>query len=375
MTTVSRARAISEILAAIAARAPFERAAEWDPVGLALGDPRAPARTIAVCHEVTEAVVADVERAPVDLLVSYHPLLFRATTKLVAGPTPEGRALRLIRAGTALAVAHTNFDVAEGGAADALAEALGLGELEGFGALFGAPARKLVTFVPAAAADALLDSLAAAGAGRIGNYSHCSFRGEGTGTFLGGEGSAPVAGQRGELAREPEVRLEVVVPPAREAAVIAALLRAHPYEEPAYDLYERRGEAHAAGRLGRPAHPLSLGELVERVAEALRGPAPRVAGDLDREISRVAVVPGSGEDFACAAREAGADVLVSGDLRHHAVRSALDRGLAVVDAGHAATERPGVERLLALVAAQGADTRSALDLDCDPWRSIGGAET
>ena len=372
MTAVSRARAISEVLAAIAARAPFERAAEWDSVGLTLGDPRAPARRIAVCHEVTEAVVADVERAPVDLLVTYHPLLFRATTRLVAGPTPEGRALRLVRAGIALAVAHTNFDVAEGGAADALAEALGLDEVEGFGPLFGAPARKLVTFVPGGAADALLESLAAAGAGRIGNYSHCSFRSEGTGTFLGGEGSAPVAGRRGELAREPEVRLEVVVPPAREAEVVAALLRAHPYEEPAYDLYERRGEAHAAGRIGRPAHPLALGELVERVADALGGPALRVAGDLERDAARIAVVPGSGEDFLCAARDAGADVLVSGDLRHHAVRGALDRGLAVIDAGHAATERPGVERLLALVAAQGVETRSALDLDCDPWRTTVG---
>ena len=374
MASVSRARAIAEILTALAARAPFERAAEWDPVGLSLGDPRAPVRRIGVCHEVTEAVVAEVERAPVDLLVTYHPLLFRATTRLVAGPTPEGRALRLIRAGAALAVAHTNFDVAEGGAADALADALGLGEVTGFGALFGAPARKLVTFAPAGAADKLLESLAAAGAGKLGNYTHCSFRSEGTGTFLGGEGSAPAVGTRGELAREPEVRLELLVPPAREAEVIAALLRAHPYEEPAYDLYDRRGEAHCAGRIGRPASPLSLGELAERVAEALDGPPPRVAGDLAREVGRVAVVPGSGEDFACAARAAGADVLVSGDLRHHAVRAALDAGLAVIDAGHAATERPGVEQLLALVAAQGVETRSLLDLDPDPWRTNPGGE-
>jgi putative NIF3 family GTP cyclohydrolase 1 type 2 len=97
-----------------------------------------------------------------------------------------------------------------------------------------------------------------------------------------------------------------------------------------------------------------------------------VAGDLARDVARIAVVPGSGEDFLCAARDTGADVLVSGDLRHHAVRGALDRGLAVIDAGHAATEGPGIERLLALVAAQGLDTRSVLDLDRDPWRSQDG---
>lgn len=365
MTRVSRARAIADVLAALAARAPFERAADWDPVGLVLGDPAASAQRVAVCHEVTEAVVAALEAEPVDLLVSYHPLLFRPTQRLVAGATPEGRALRLARAGIALGVVHTAFDVAPGGTADALAEALELGDVEGFAPLFGAPARKLVTFVPGAAADALLDAVAAAGAARIGNYTHCSFRSEGTGTFFAGEGAAPRVGRRGELSREPEVRLEFLVPPAREAEVIRALLRSHPYEEPAYDLGERRGEARPVGRIGRLERALSLGELEERVTRALRGPAPRVSGDPERSVRRVAVLPGSGEDFAPAARDAGAEVFITGDLRHHAVRRAQDQGLATIDAGHIATERPGVERLLAFVAAEGLETVGLLDLDGD----------
>ena len=367
MTGVSRLRAISDILAAIARRAPFERAAPWDPVGLVLGDASAPARSVAVCHEVTEAVVAALEREPVDLLVTYHPLLFDPTTRLLAGRTPAGRALRLARAGVAVAAAHTNFDVAAGGASDALADTLGLAEAVGFGPLDGAPSRKLVTFVPRAAADAVLDAVAAAGAGRIGSYSHCSFRAEGTGTFLAGEGASPAVGRRGELQREPEVRLEFVVPPAREAEVVRALRRAHPYEEPAFDLFERRGETHLVGRIGLLEPELSLAELAERAGDALPGSAPRVAGERDRRVARVAVVPGSGEDFLCGAQQAGGDVLISGDLRHHAVRRALDSGLAVIDAGHAATERPGVERLLALVGSEGAQTRALLDLDPDPW--------
>ncbi len=365
MARVSRARAISDVLLALAARAPFERAAPWDPVGLVLGDPAAPARRIAVCHEVTEAVVAALEADPVDLLVAYHPLLFHPTQRLVAGPTPEGRALRLARAGIALGVVHTAFDVAPGGTADALAESLDLREIEGFGPLFGAPSRKLVTFVPSAAADAVLDAVAAAGAARIGNYTHCSFRSEGTGTFFGGEGSTPVVGKRGELSREPEVRLEFLVPPAREAEAIRALLRTHPYEEPAFDVVERRGEARCIGRVGRLDRAESLAELADRVAQSLRGPTPRVAGDPERPVRRVAVLPGSGEDYTQAATEAGADVLVTGDLRHHAVRRALDAGLATIDAGHAATERPGVERLLAFVAAEGLETVSLLALDSD----------
>ncbi len=365
MALVSRARAISDLLAALAVRAPFERAAEWDPVGLVLGDASAQVRKLAVCHEVTEAVIAALESDPVDLLVAYHPLLFQPTNRLVAGPTPEGRALRLARAGIALGVVHTSFDVAPGGTADALADALRLADVEGFAPLYGAPARKLVTFVPSAAADAVLDAVAEAGAARIGNYTHCSFRAEGTGTFFAREGAEPRAGKRGELSAEPEVRLEFLVPPAREAEAVRALVRAHPYEEPAYDLFERRGEGRPAGRIGRVEGDVSLAELGERVRDALQGPVPRVAGDPEMRVRRVAVLPGSGEDFLRAARDAGADVLVSGDLRHHAIRRALDSGLASIDAGHAATERPGVERLLALVAAQGLPTAGLLDLDAD----------
>ncbi|HTO09036.1 MAG TPA: Nif3-like dinuclear metal center hexameric protein [Myxococcota bacterium] len=363
---MSRPRAIRDLITALAARAPFERAADWDPVGLILGDPAGRVRRAAVCHEVTEGAVAALEADPPDLLVSYHPLLFRPTQRLVAGPTPEGRALRLARAGVALAVVHTNFDVSPGGTADALAEALGLGEVEGFGALSGSPTRKLVTFVPPDAADGVLEAVAEAGAAQIGNYTHCSFRAEGTGTFFAAEGSAPRAGKRGELSHEAEVRLELVLPPAREAEVIRALLRAHPYEEPAFDLFERRGELHPAGRIG-VIPGLSLGELAERVAESLQGSVPRIAGDRARRVSRVAVVPGSGEDLAEAARAAGADVLVTGDLRHHAARRALDSGLALIDAGHVATERPGLERLLSFVASQGIETASLLDRECDPW--------
>jgi hypothetical protein len=191
------------------------------------------------------------------------------------------------------------------------------------------------------------------GAARVGNYSHCSFRAEGTGTFFAGEGASPSAGKPGELSHEPEIRLEFLVPPAREDEVVRALLRAHPYEEPTFDLFERRGELRSAGRIGS-TEPVTLGELAERTAESLHGSAPRIAGDREREVSRVAVVPGSGEDFAEAARRAGA-------------RRALDSGLALIDAGHAATERPGLERLLALLAARGIETVSLLELDSDPW--------
>lgn len=322
---------------------------------------------MALCHEVTERVVEALEREPVDLLVAYHPLLFRPVRSLIAGPTPAGRALRLNRCGVGLAIAHTSFDVARGGAADALAEALGLDAVSGFAPLYPPDGFKLATFVPPADADRLLDALAAAGAGRIGGYTHCSWRADGLGTFFAGEGTDPATGERGRLNREPEVRLELVVPAGREAEVVAALRRAHPYEEPAYDLIPRRPEAGLLGRIGRPEPGTRLADLAESVGEALGRAALRVAGPPDRVLERVAVLPGSGSDYLGQAADAGADAVVTGDVGHHRAREALDRGLALVDPGHAATERPGLERLLVWIAALGVGVRSLLELDPDPW--------
>lgn len=356
---------IREVLAALGERAPWATAAGFDPVGLQLGDASQAVRSVALCHEVTPEVVARLEAEPVELLVTYHPLLFRPTTRLVAGPDAVGRAHRLIRAGVALAVVHTNFDVARGGAADALADALGLAELSGFAPLHGRDSVKIATFLPAGAADRVLDAVAEAGAGAIGNYTHCSFRAEGIGTFFASEATAPVVGERGARNREPEVRLEFVAPRSREAAVLAALAAAHPYEEPAYDVVDRRGEARMLGRVGR--FDGTLDELARRVRSALRVPHPRVAGDAARALERVAVIPGAGKDFVALAAGAGASALVTGDIPHHAAREALEAGLALVDPGHAASERPGLARLLEWLRALGLRTRNLLELDPDPW--------
>jgi dinuclear metal center YbgI/SA1388 family protein len=358
-----------DFLAALSGRAPLAKAAGWDPVGLQLGDPAAPLARVAVCHDVTDPVIDALEREPVDLLLAYHPLLFRPLRALVAGPDPGGRAWRLARSGTGLAVVHTAFDVAPGGAADALAEALDLTAIAGFAPLHGPKTVKVVTFLPAEAADPLLDAVSAAGAARIGNYSHCAYRSEGVGSFFAGSGARPAVGRSGALNREPEVRIEFVAPLDREDAVLAALVAAHPYEEPAYDVYDRRGDASLLGRVGTAPGGTTLASLAARAAAALAGPAPRLAGDPAAVVERVAVVPGSGGELLAQARAAGADVLLTGDCSHHVARRAGESGLALVDPGHAATERPGLARLLDWVTELGVETRSLLGVDPDPWRS------
>ncbi len=360
---------VREVLAALGERAPWATAAGFDPVGLQLGDASAPVRGVALCHEVTQAVVAALEAEPVELLLTYHPLLFRPTARLVVGPDAAGRAHRLIRAGVALGVVHTNFDVARGGAADALAAALGLEDLRGFAPLHGPESVKIATFLPADAADRVLAAVAEAGAATIGNYTHCAFRTDGVGTFFASDATSPVVGERGVLNREPEVRLEFVAPRAREDAVLAALVAAHPYEEPAFDVLDRRGEARMLGRIGRFGG--SLAALADRVRSELRVAHPRVAGDPSRLLERVAVIPGAGKDWVRAAAEAGASALVTGDLPHHLAREGIDRGLALVDPGHAPSERPGLARLLEWIRGLGLRTRSLLELDPDPWSSTG----
>ncbi|MDP8957795.1 MAG: Nif3-like dinuclear metal center hexameric protein [Actinomycetota bacterium] len=359
---------IGDLLTALGRMAPWSKAAGWDPVGLQLGDPAAPVARVAVCHEVTELVVEAVESQPPDLLISYHPLLFRPTTRLVAGSSPSGRALRLLRAGVSLAVTHTNFDVVRGGAADALADTVLLGDVVGFAPVTGPDSVKVVTFVPAEALDRVAELMGAAGAGAIGNYTHCSFRTEGTGTFFAAEGAQPAVGELEALNREPEVRLEMVAPRGREAAVVEALVAAHPYEEPAYDVYERRGDSGMLGRIGRPPSGTTLGTMAKVVGERLGDRGLRVSGELSRELVWVAVLPGAGSEFVEEAAGLGADLLVTGDVSHHRAREALDRGLAVIDPGHAATERPGVQRLYAAVAEAVQEAVDLTQLDPSPWR-------
>ncbi len=340
---------VTEVLEKLAVSIPWERAADWDVSGLTLGDPSRPVRTAGVCHEVNQAVISALADAPVDLLITYHPLLFRPIRTLRPGRDPGGLAYQLIRMGTALAVAHTAFDACPGGVADALADSLGLGGSVGFGPLETATQIKVVTFVPAANSEAVAEALATAGAGRIGNYRGCSYRSEGTGAFRPETGAAPVVGEVAEDNRVAEVRLEMIAPASVRDKVVTALVKAHPYEEPAFDLYPVSANLPMAGRTGTLPRAVSASDLADQVARALGVAAVRWVGEEDQPVRKVAVLPGSGGSFLAAAGAVGAEAVVTGDLSHHQMVQAQQRGVAAIDPGHAATEAPGVARLLDLV--------------------------
>lgn len=356
---------VGSVVAALARKTRPDRAASWDPVGLQIGDPQRPVQRVAVCHEVTGEVMASILDEAPDLVITYHPLLFRPTTRLVAGPSAEGRAWQLISAGLALAVTHTDFDAAPGGTADALAAELELTEVDPFGPIEAEGQVKFVTFVPEDHVEEVVAAMAAAGAGRIGNYDACSFRVGGHGTFAAGEGASPVVGEAGRLNVEPEIRLEMLAPRSKEASVAAALTGAHPYEEPAFDVYDVRSNQGMIGRVGRWER--TLGELVEVVRARLGDYGVRIGGRPETLVEKVAVVPGSGSSFIGAARQAGASALVTGDVDHHRAVAAIDSGLAVVDPGHAATELAGMRRLVELVTDLDLDVVPLIGDGSGPW--------
>lgn len=331
---------VREVQEIIAAWAPPAIAWEGDNPGLQCGDPAAPVRRILVTLDVTPATVVEARRRRCDMIVSHHPLLFRPV-RSVTPSTPEGRILReLIATDIALYSAHTNLDFTQGGTSFALAEALGLTATRFLETPY-ANQKKIVTFVPAAHADAVAAAMARAGAGRIGDYDHCSFRVEGTGTFLGNERSNPTAGRAGRLERAGEIRLEMIVPAWNVEAVVRAMRTVHPYEEVAYDVYplETPNPAYGMGVLGVLKRPSRLLPFLRRLKRTLRTGALRWTGNPARPIRTVTLCGGSGGRLLEAAIRAGAEVFVTADVRYHTFHDAAGR-IALVDAGHYETEAP-----------------------------------
>jgi dinuclear metal center YbgI/SA1388 family protein len=349
----------------------------WDAVGLVCGDPDEPVHAMLLAVDAAPETVQEARRTGAQLLLTHHPLLLSGVHGVPADD-PKGRLVHsLIRGGVAHFVAHTNADVADPGVSDALAAVLGLRGTVPLDALPAPPMDKLVTFVPHADAERVIDALAAAGAGAIGNYDRCAWTTAGIGTFRPLTGAEPAIGEVGDVVRVPETRVEMVVPAARRAAVVGALRAAHPYEEPAFDLLAqapiptRRG----SGRVGQLAAAMPLRDFVMHAAQALPGTAwgVRAAGDPQRTVSTVAVCGGSGGPLIEPARRAGADAFLTSDLKHHQTLEAVtERGggtMALVDAAHWATEAPWLDALAARVRQRFGTTVNVRvsRLVTDPW--------
>jgi hypothetical protein len=278
-----------------------------------------------------------------------------------------------------LLTAHTNADAPPGGVSDALAQSLGLTDAEPIAAQPYEAQDKIVTFVPPGDTARVIDVLAAAGAGEIGAYRRCAYTSPGTGTFRPVDGARPTIGEVGTVQEVGETRVEMVVPRHRRQAVAEALRSAHPYEEPAFDVYElaAMSSPSGSGRIGRLAEPTTLGEFATVVVEALpgTGSVARIAGDSEQRVETVAVCGGSGDFLLDQVRRSGADVYVTSDLRHHPASELREHGApALIDVPHWAAEwtwLPVAARLLAAAFGdQGITVETRVStIVTDPWTS------
>src|SRR5215218_823159 len=277
---------VAQIAEAVERIAPLALAEEWDNCGLQVGDPEAEANRVLVALTPLPEVFEEAEEKGADFLLFHHPLIFDPLKTIVTSSYPGGLLARAIRNGLAVYAAHTSYDAAPAGVSVALARTLGLGGplrvLSPRGAV-----RKLVVFVPEENVDAVAKALAEVGAGVIGDYTECTFRTRGTGTFRGGDESNPYLGERGRLEMVDEVRVETVVPAHAVGHAVEAATAAHPYEEVAMDIYpvEDFQEGCGYGRLGAMQEPLTSEGLREHVSGSLGFPAPLVA-DSGRQIQR-----------------------------------------------------------------------------------------
>lgn len=337
----------AKVISIVETWAPRRLAEDWDNPGWQVGDPRAQVQKVLVALDASPEVLARAQEIGAELIITHHPLVFRPLKHLRDDMPEEAHVAAFLRAGVAVYSAHTNLDHATGGTSAVLAERLGLTAQRILAPRESEKLFKIVVFVPLEHVDNVRQALAAAGAGWIGGYSHCTFQVEGTGTFLPQEGTNPYIGTPGILERVREARLETIVPAARLGQAVSNMLRAHPYEEVAYDVYPLalEGKSFGLGCLGELPQAETLEDFGRRMKGALGLTFVTVYGDLNRVIKRVAVCGGSGASLIGRAKAKGADVLVTGDIRYHDAQAAELAGLALIDAGHAGTENPVVEAL------------------------------
>ncbi|WP_018024536.1 Nif3-like dinuclear metal center hexameric protein [Corynebacterium ulceribovis] len=379
---------VADIVAVLDAAYPPELAEDWDRVGLICGDPNQEVSSVLVALDCTDEVVAAAEQSGANMIVVHHPLLLRGVST-VAANTPKGRIIhRLIRNNIALFAAHTNADSARPGVNDRLAELLGVTPGAPLAPTRTAPMDAWSVKVPANTGEntqddpgidfaaAVKDAVFAAGAGQVGDYEQAAFTIQGRGQFLPTDEANPTIGHAGTVEYVDEVRVEFIADPAQRTAIYQALVAAHPYEEPAFDIVETHvtnlnpDYATGLGRIGKLDTPMRFADFVQRVADRLPETewGVRGTGDPDRIIETVAVASGSGDSFLAVAAKMGADAFVSSDLRHHPVDEQLRvGGPAIVDTAHWASEFPWCQQAADLLEQALGVEANVTDIRTDPW--------
>ncbi len=328
--------AISKIIEAYAPPALQE---SYDNSGLLVGSPDQEIDCILISLDITEEVVEEAVNLKANLILVHHPLIFKPLKSLTGKNEVERCVISCIKQNIAIYAAHTNADSTENGVSAKMADKLGLKNIS-----ILSPAKnllkKVVVFTPTANAQKVREAMFNAGAGHIGDYDQCSYNISGQGTFRGGENTNPYTGEKGKLHFEPEERIETIIPHYKTSRVIREMIKAHPYEEVAYDIYplENIHSRYGLGVVGDLENPVEEEEFLKYLKDIFNAKCIRHSPYTGKKIQTVALCGGSGSFLLSKAKSSGAQAFVTADVKYHEFFDLQDQ-LLLADIGHYESEQ------------------------------------
>jgi len=340
---------VSDVIKHIEALAPANLAQDWDNTGLLIGDRNRQTEKILLTIDITNAVIEEAKKQKADMIISYHPVIWDGLKQITADGQGD-IVYELIRSGISVYSIHTSLDVVTGGVNDGLAEMVGITDAKPIGDYVDNPAAtnfKLVVFIPEKAVNKVTKAIFDAGAGWVGNYSHCGFKAIGHGSFLPHAGAQPAIGRKGKLETVEEERFECIVPAGRLDAVLSALVKAHPYEEPAFDVFRLFNPAVPVGlgRIGNLAKAKPLADIVANVKKQTGAKAIGVVGKEKRLVKKAAVCAGSCGKIVNLVIAQKCDLYLTGELKHHQALAAQEADVTCICLSHSVSERFMMKKL------------------------------
>ena len=331
---------LSKITTLMESFAPPYLAEKWDNPGLLIGSPQEEISRAVACLDVTMETVDFAIEKKINLIISHHPVIFNKLSSLRTDTYDGLMYQKLLSHHISVYSAHTNWDSAEHGVNEILARRIGLVDIRGLVPVHTEQLYKFAVYVPQSHVEAVRTALGEAGAGFIGNYSHCMFSSNGEGQFKALSGTHPFIGAIGVLEKTPEVKVETIIPASRLNLLLSAVKMAHLYEEPAFDIYPlaNQGKSDYLGRIGRLAQPESARMVLRKIKRALGIQILSYAGNEDTLVQKIAVCGGAGASFIREAKAAGAQLYLTGDVKYHEAQDAVKCGLVIADGGHYGTE-------------------------------------
>lgn len=319
--------------------APITTAENYDNPGLLVGSCENIVKKAILSLDISSKTALEAANSGAQLIISHHPVIFNPIKKVLSyGETAP--VYNLLNNSLSAICMHTNLDRADGGVNDALCEKIGIQNKKGLGEPIINNFKKIVVFVPKGYQEKVRVAMSEAGAGKLGEYDGCAFDSEGTGYFRPLENAKPFIGTSGKFESTKELRLEAICEPKKVKSVVKAMLNSHPYEVPAYDIFDNEAVTQDSfiGRIGEIEKELSISDFAKIVKEKLSSSCVKYV-DANGKAKKIAVCSGAtDEEFIKDAVSSCADTILTGELKHHMYNYCREYGINIVEAGHFATE-------------------------------------